>query len=220
MTLKTLLTYLGLPLVFLVSLASGAYASGQVTPDGGSLWDLAKPVYDAVMHGQYWLAAAGALILAAAAARKYLAPRYAWARGPAGSATIVLVGSFGGAALTALVAMGPGAVMSWALAWTALKVALAAAGGYGLIKALVIDTLVRPHVDDAPGWLQPALRALLWAFDHVPSSGSGVPESGSRETVADHRDTPSTYARDAVPPQARREGATRPPAGTGTDHRS
>lgn len=186
----------------LVCFAGSAFATGQATPEDGSLLDLARPVYDAVMHGQWWLAAAGALVLVAAAARKYLAPRYPWASGPAGSALIVLVGSLGGAAVTALVAMGPGAVMSWALAWTALKVAIAAAGGYGLAKALVVDPLLKPWASKAPGWLQAPLKALIWAFDHIPVGDKEEP----RKPVEDHRDAPTAaYERDPVPPPDRRD---------------
>lgn len=195
--------------LFLAFVAFGAtsFAAGAAQPEDGSLLDLTRPVYDAVMHGQWWIAAAGALVLVAAAARKYLAPRYAWARSSAGSALIVLVGSFGGAALTALAAAGPGAVLSAALAWTAFKIALAAAGGYGLIKALIVDPYLKPWADKAPAWLQPALAVLVWAFDHIPAGSAARPASVDHRT-GDH----AAFTTTPPAPAARREGAGTSPA--------
>ncbi len=175
--MKRLLSLLPMVLVFIFSFAGTALAAGAVAPADGSLLDLAKPVLDAVMHGQWFLAAAGALVLTAALAKRQLAPHVPWLRTDWGAALLVVVGSFGGAVFTALVAAGPGAVMSSALAYTAIKVALAAAGGYSLLKPLI-----KLAQAQAPAWLQPVLAVLAWVFE----SGIGTsPDVAAAEAAGD-----------------------------------
>lgn len=155
--------------VGLISFTATAFAAGTADPtgDGTTLLEMARPVFDAVMHGQWWLAASLALVFVVAVVGKYgdkaPGPVGKWlARfdgSDAGRATLVLLGSFGGAVATGLAAVGTGA-MTWALAWTALKVAVGASGIYSLGRKLLA-----PLVGKAPAWLQPLLWVVLWAFD-------------------------------------------------------
>ncbi len=162
--MKKTLSILALVALTLVSFTAAAFAAGAVVPEDGSLLDLAKPVYEAVMHGQWWLGASLALVLCVGLFKRY-APAKAqeWAHSDVGGSILVLAGSFGGALATGLVAAGTNALTP-GLAWMALKVALAAAGGYSLIKKLL-----GPLVAKAPAWMQPILGMLMWVFDSKPA---------------------------------------------------
>ncbi len=150
---------------FTVSFTATAYAADTVSD--GTLLDMAKPIFDAVTHGQYWLGASLALVLAVALFKRY-APAgklQDFAHSDAGGSLLVLLGSFGGALGTALLAGGTG-MISMALVWTALKVALGAAGGYSLLKKLIIDPLMAStwYQEKAPSWLKSVMMLVLWAF--------------------------------------------------------
>ncbi len=134
-------------------------AATAVAPDG-DLLGLLKPIYDAVMSGNKWAAAALALVAVVALLRKYVAPRWAFLMGDAGGSLLALLASFGGASATALLA---GAGMSWALLWMSVKVALTAAGGYTLIKRLIVGPLM-PLINKLPAWARIPLQAALWMF--------------------------------------------------------
>jgi hypothetical protein len=160
-------TALAVALVFMLSYVGVAHAADAAEQATGeeSLLELAKPVLDALRAGQYPLGAVLALVFAVALARKYghKLPYVGGKVGPFlktdhGGALLTLLGSFGGAFATALAA---GAAPSLALAWTALGVAVAAAGGYSLIKKLG-----GPLVNKAPEWMRPLLRLVLFFFDH------------------------------------------------------
>lgn len=168
--LRSLPTVLVFALVALISFTATAFAAGTVDPagDGSALAEMARPIYDAVMHGQYWLAASLALVFVVALLGKYADKIPAWLGGKTiaklagsdpGRAVLVLLGSFGGAVATGLTAAGSSA-MTWALAWTALKVAVGAAGVYSLAKKLLA-----PLVAKAPPWVQAVFRLVTWAFE-------------------------------------------------------
>ncbi len=155
--------------VAFVALGAGALASTSMTDatspaatDPGWL-DLARPVYDAVVHGNYALAAAAFLVLAVALVRRYAGPKVPFLHSDAGGALLTLVGSFGGALATALAAGG--AVFSGHLAWVAFMIAITAAGGYGLIKKLLVVPFLVPLSKRAPAWMQPLFQLILWVFD-------------------------------------------------------
>lgn len=142
----------------------GVALAGNAVPEDGSLLDLAKPVYEAIMGGQFWLAAMFGLIFLTTAAKRYLPGKAgAFVNGEYGQPITVLLLSFGGAGATALLAAGPGAVLTGALAWAALKVAVAATGGYQLLKQLLAP-LIKKLADKAPAWMQPLFSVLLWVF--------------------------------------------------------
>lgn len=134
-----------------------AFAAGE----DGNLLDLARPVFDAVMSGHYAYAAALALVLAVALARRYGAKQWPWLAGDVGGTLLVLVGSFGGAAATALTG---GAAVSLGLVWTSIQVAAGASGGYTMIKRLVIPTLAK-LVSKLPPLFQKPFKLILWMFE-------------------------------------------------------
>lgn len=123
-----------------------------------------QPILDAITGGQWWLAASLALVLTVGLLKR-AAPAGAlrdWVNSDVGGSVLVLLASFGGAMATAL---GAGAAVSWVLAWTALKVAVGAAGGYSLIRNLVITPLTESKwYASAPGWLKSVVGMLTWVF--------------------------------------------------------
>lgn len=162
--------------------ASATVAVADVSPDASWI-DLAKPVLEAVRAGNGWLAAALALVLLTTAGRKYGASRWPWLSSKAGGALLNLLLSFGGMAATALAA---GTLPSWALAATALKVSLAAAGGFTLIKELAAPAL-RWLESKAPAWLRPwlapAINLALWAFEGKGKAAVAKAEAAGQAAV-------------------------------------
>lgn len=151
-------------IALLLSFSASAFAAGAVMPDDGSLLDLARPILAAVMSGQGFYAAALALVLCVAAARRYLpkwAPaKFGWLLSDAGTTAATFLMALGGAMATALSA---GAVPTIAMAQIALGVAVAAAGGYQALKHLLAP-LLRSLRDRAPAWSHPAFDLVLWVF--------------------------------------------------------
>lgn len=178
-TKNQLVTALLSLLVLLLMFGVAAAGVGAVAPDE-SLIALAKPVIDALLSGNPGLAAALALVLAAAVARRYGSKRFPFLATDAGGALLVLVGSFGGAAATALTG---GAAVSLGLAWKALLVAFAASGGYATVKRLLVTPLLRPLYEKAPAWLKPVLALVLWVFDQ-PDPVSKAEAAGNAAVAA------------------------------------
>ncbi len=139
-----------------------ATAANEIAPPDGSLLDLAKPVFDAVMSGQWALGAALALVMLVALARKYLAPKWAFLGTELGVALMVLVGSFGGALAMALMA---GASVSGAVLWAAVGIAVSAAGGWKLAKIALnqFEPWVLRQIDRLPSAGQTIARAI-WSM--------------------------------------------------------
>lgn len=157
---------LSLCLIMLFAFATTAFAAGAVAPDDGSLLDLARPVYDAIMGGHYIAAAAFALVLAVALVRRYAPDKskvQTFVHSDAGAAVTTLLMAFGGAMATATLG---GAAWHWAMLWTSATVAFAAAGSYAIIKKLVIEPLqASAWYAKAPAWLKAALQVVFWLFD-------------------------------------------------------
>lgn len=166
---RKLLTWITFPLAFLLLFAGVSRAAAGATGEEGSLLDLARPVWDAIMHGQYWLAASLALVVAVTLFKRYghlLSPKLAaFSHSDAGGALMTLLMAFGGALATGLAAVGVSATLSMAMAWTALKIALTAAGGYTLIRKLIVEPVLKPLAAKAPPWLQRILELVFFLFD-------------------------------------------------------
>ena len=156
-------------IVATISFTGSALAAGAVAPDDGSLLDLARPVLDAVMSGQGWMAASLALVMVVALARRY-APGAAgdFIRSDAGGAVTSLLMSFGGATATALAATG-GAPTA-AMLKTALGIALGASGGYVMLKKLAVPAL-RALQAKVPAWARPILALLIWVCERPDAIG-------------------------------------------------
>ena len=167
-------------LAFLGVFTATAFASSAVVevPPDGSWLDLARPVYEAFVHGQKLYAGMLALVLAVALFKRY-APDKWGAHTDIGGALTTLIGSFAGAMATTLAS---GNAVSWVMVKTATMIAVGAAGGYSLIKKLVIEPFLRPYAAKAPAWLKPILSMILWIFDRP--SPVAVAEAAGNEAVA------------------------------------
>lgn len=161
--MKSILSWLLVPFAFVAAFAGVAFAQTATGGEDASILELAKPVLDAVLAGNPGLAAALALVLVAAAARRYGGARIPWLKTDAGGAAMVLVGAFGGAAASALYAGGG---WSLSMAWAAFQIAAATSGGYSLVKRLLVDPILRPYViARMPQWLRvPIELGLAWIF--------------------------------------------------------
>lgn len=170
-------------LVAAFSFGATASAAGAAASDEGSILELAKPVFDAVMSGQGWLAAALALVLTVGAARRYLPAwfpkRMGWIKSDAGSTLSTFLLSLGGAFATAFAA---GAAPSMLIAKTALGVAIAAAGGYQALKHLVAP-LLRAMRAKLPAFTHPALDLILWIFNR-PTRTESAEAAGAAAVAA------------------------------------
>jgi hypothetical protein len=155
--------------VALVAFMSTSWAAGAAAPEDGSVVDLAKPVLDAVMNGQGWMAAAGALMLAVALARRY-APGKAGelVRSDAGGVAASFLMSFAGAAATALAATG--GAPSLDVLKTAFGVAAGASGGYVALKKLAVPAL-RLLQSKVPAWARPLVGMLIWVCERPSAIG-------------------------------------------------
>lgn len=140
---------LALPFALLVlAVPSIAFAAS----DTDSVTDLILAIYRGVMSGHYVEAAAVGLVLGVVAIRKM-----GFARSGLAAAGLVVISSLAGAISTALAA---GATLSMGLVWTALQVAVMAAGGYSLIKQAA--DVIRPLVDAwRPSWYRSLILLVL-----------------------------------------------------------
>lgn len=149
-----------------MSFTATARAAAAVEPSDGSVLDLLQPLLEAFKSGRYAYAGSIVLVVAVALTRKYLGDRVAWLHTDRGSATLTVAGSFGATLAVRLAA--PSAVLTSSMAWDALVIAAIAAGGYAMIKKLVVEPLLGPLVAKYPTYAAP-LKLILWFFDHPPA---------------------------------------------------
>ncbi len=167
-TLRTPLIILTAALVTLLSFGAVAHAQTVVAAPDGSILDLARPVFDAFSGGHYAYAAALLVILGVALVKRYLGDRYAWLHSDVGGTAMALIVASATAMAAALAA--PGAVVTFGLLKTALLVGVGAAGGFAVLKALVIEPILKPLAAKAPAWMQPLFAVLFWVFDKTPAA--------------------------------------------------
>lgn len=149
-------------LVFLLSFGIASAATGVATGDTEpGLYELAKPVVEAIFNSDPGLAAALALVLVAGATNRYAGKRWPIFNTGAARALTVLVGSFGGAAAAAITG---GASWSLTLAWNSLKIAAGAAGVYSLLKSLLLP-VVKSLRGKLPSWLRPVFDFVIAVFE-------------------------------------------------------
>lgn len=155
-----------------VMVFSGTAIAAQATgvPDATELLQLAKPVYEAILAGQYWAAAAFALVLTVGLCRWYVVPRVQFFRSDPGGVLLAFLASFGGALGTHLLAVGL-TVPTLAMVWAAIGVGFAAIGGYMTAKRLVIPA-VEWLAERSPPWLAVILRLVSRTFDAVTGAGA------------------------------------------------
>jgi hypothetical protein len=149
--------------------ATAAYA--QTVPEEPII-DLVRPVLEAVMAGNWWVAVAGALVLGTAATVRY-AP-WAWVRTGLGKLALLFGFTYGGALLAGLA----GTPMSVDLAWSAFKLAAGAGFGYSAVTTLlkaVAGWGVAPH------WV---VRIALFLYDALTSKDIKAAEAAGDAAVA------------------------------------
>ncbi len=154
-------------LTFLGIFTASAFAQSAVLPDPAAGWlDLLTPVYEAFVKGDKLYAGMLALIAAVAMLKRYAPVKWgmrAFVHGDVGGSLLTLTASFAAAMITG--GLGAGVAPSWAMVKAATLIAVGAAGGYSLIKKLLVEPLIRPYAAKAPAWLKMPLMAVLWFFD-------------------------------------------------------
>ncbi len=141
-------------LVFLGAFTGTALAAESAVAADTSLPDIAKAIFDAVMHGHWWAAAAMGVIMACALARKYMP--LAWKTGTKGDIVgmgLAFTMAFAGTVSTW--ALAPGAVMTLGILATAAKIGLGAVGGYTIIHKIAGWLIAW---DKLPSWAVTVLR--------------------------------------------------------------
>lgn len=145
--------------IVLVLLVLGGFTGTALAANAASdpsTTEIAKTVLDAVMHSNWWAAAAYGVILAVMAVRYFLPA--AWKTGTKGDivgTALAFVLAFAGAVGTVVIA--PGAVMTAGVALTALKVGVAAIGVYNIVHKVAGWLL---EWEALPSFLRPVLTVL------------------------------------------------------------
>lgn len=165
---------LGLALILLVSFTATAFAAGAATGDEGSLLELLRPVYDAFRAGHHIAAGALALIFVVAVLKRYAPGKLGkFVHSDVGGVLSALLISFAGAIAAAT---GAGQPWSWSILWTAGGIAFAAAGGYAMIKKLLVEPLLASSwwKNKAPAWLKACAQVVLWIFDKPAAAAEEI----------------------------------------------
>lgn len=142
-----------------------AFAANAATGEDASVYEIAKAVYEAFSNHQYALFGALIVVLTVAIAKRYLGDKIAWLHTDAGGSTLVLVGTSATAAAAALAT--PGAHLTFDLFKSALMVGVVAAGGFSMIKNLIVEPFIKPLAARAPAWTQPIFTLIFFIFDHA-----------------------------------------------------
>lgn len=156
-------------IVALVVFQGTAFAAQVVeAPDAAALLDMARPVYEAILAGQYGVAAALCLVLAVGVLRRYAVPRVPFLRSDAGGTLLTYGASFGGALATHLLAAGL-SIPTGAMLLAALKIGFFAAGGFMTAKRLAMP-LFTYLAGKSPPWLAAIILLVPKLFDLVTGS--------------------------------------------------
>lgn len=163
--LERLAALVALTLIALMAFTTVGFAAVAVTPgdDTATILDLLKPVADAFAGGHYAFAAALGVIALVALVKKYAGTAVPWLHTDMGGSALALLTASSSALGVSLAA--PGAAVTLAMLKSALLVGVGAAGGYAVIKNLLIDPLIKPLMAKAPAWMQPLFQVVMWVFD-------------------------------------------------------
>lgn len=175
MSMKSIKVLSLLILTSLFCFTGTALAAEAATGTDGSWLDMLKPLYDAMAGGHYAYAGALTIIVMVALVKRYLGDKWSWLHSDAGGSAMALTAAAATAAATSLAA--PGAVMSLDLMKSALLVGVGAAGGYAVLKNLIVEPLLIPLRSKMPAWAQPILGAVIWIFDHQDSGAQAVKQA-------------------------------------------
>lgn len=173
----------------LLGFVGTAFAADAIAPDNQSnILDFARPAFDALMAGHYLAGAALALVFALTAFKRYAPGKMReFALSDAGGGLLALGISFFGAVATATLAgEGPFGGFTIAVAITSGKIAFLAAGGYVLVKKILVMPLLASawYANKAPMWFKSVMGVVLWAF--MSSSISEQAIEAGNEAVKDN----------------------------------
>lgn len=150
-------------LALLAATTASAFAAGATLPEDGSVLDFVKLVWDAFSKGQSLYAGSIALFGAMVLAKRYAPGKAgAWLHTDVGGALTALVMSFAASMASSLAG---GAGVTLAMVKAATMIAVGAAGGYSLIKKLIVEPILKPMAAKAPKWAQPLFAIVFWFFD-------------------------------------------------------
>ncbi len=170
---------LGVAFLFLLSFRAVSFAAGEAASSDGSLLEQARPIYETIMAGHYLAAAALALAFSVALAKRY-APGKAGAflDTDVGGTLATLAMAFFGAAATSLAAYQGFDGFSVGMLFASAKIAAMAAGGYALIKKLIVEPFrASSWYAKSPAWFKAALQLGMWMFDKRAASEDKVKEA-------------------------------------------
>ena len=178
--MSPVLALLALVTIGLFAFTATAFAADAATAatSNDSLLDLLRPVLDAFRGGHYIAAGALTVVFAVALVKRYSPGRLGvFVKTDAGGALTTLVVSFSGAIAASTISDD---TWHWAIAWTAGGIAFAAAGGYAVVKKLLIAPLKASHwYATAPAWARSLLQIAFWVFD------SETPEQAAERAGTD-----------------------------------
>lgn len=124
--------------------------------------DLIRPLLDALLAGRYVLVLALLVIVATGLIRKVGAAT-SWVHTTWGGTLLALATSTA-TAITVTMASAD-VVLTATLLWSCLMVGVSVAGGYVVIKNLLVDPILRPLALKAPAWAQPIFMVIFYIFD-------------------------------------------------------
>jgi len=134
---------------------TGTAVAASVATDP-STGDIFKQIFDAVVHGQWWVAASAGVLGACALERRYAPDSWkTGARGEIIGLAAAFTAAFAGAVGTTL--MAPGAHMSSTVALAAVKIGVAAVGGYTILSR-VLAALA--SWSKTPAWAKPIMNLI------------------------------------------------------------
>ncbi len=164
-------------LIFLGCFTGTALASDAMSNPATA--EVLRQIFEAVVHGQWWVAAAASVVGVCAAVRHYMPT--SWKEGVKGDiAGVALAFTMAFAGAIANWAVAPGAAMSLAVLATAAKVGAAAIGGFTVLHK-VIGWLMA--WDKLPAWLKPVLTIVATV---IGSSAVKKAEDAGDAAVAAH----------------------------------
>lgn len=183
-------------LIFLGMFTTAAFASSIAVPtDDSTIQEMLRAIVDAFQSGHKLYAGMIALSVAVIAVKK-LAPKWKAldqkVHTDVGGAVLTLAGSFAAAMATSMAAGTY--TPTWPMARAALYIAIGAAGGYVLIKKLIVEPLLRPLAKKAPVWAQPILALVFYIFDkptpveEAEAAGAKAVEAKPAQGMGDVKD--------------------------------
>lgn len=184
-TVSNIVQFTAVAALGLASFGATAYAASTATAAEESLLDMLKPVYDAFRGGHYIGAGALTVIFAVALLKRYAPGRlrkfvYSDLGGTLSAFLVAAAGS--------VAASSPDASWSWSILSTAFTLGLAGAGGYTVIKKVLVDRLLAStwYNTKAPSWIKMGLRVVLWVFAKPASEAAvlAAAEKAGQDAVA------------------------------------